>query len=162
MKSFKNILFICKGIVLISILAIMISTFSSPKDSQVDFDTVWNTMVANVDLSNLEERDNQGIKRFLSLDPDTYESIRYYKSIDDMKADEIVLVKFKSHADQETFKSTLTTHISEQEDIFAGYAPDEEQLLEDSVLYVQANYGLFVFNTNAQTICNQFLSGIEG
>lgn len=139
----------------------MVFSFSGPKDSTKEFPVVVEETLANIDTSNLEQKDNIQMKRFLSLNPEPYESIIYYKNIDTMQADEIVIVKFRSNDQKNMFRQTIEKHIEDQENIFAGYAPDEEKKLQNSILNIHANYALFVVSPNASEINKQFVTSLE-
>lgn len=157
----KNIVYI-KWIVLVLILITLAFNFMGPRDSKVDIDNVWSKMIKSVDLTEIPEKENQDVKRFLGLDPESYEGIRYCKAIDTMKADEIVLVKFKNDVDSQAFQDSIEGHKNERINLFAGYAPDEEQLLKNSILDIHANYAVFIANKDAQTIFSNFKKAIEG
>ncbi|MBQ0064988.1 MAG: DUF4358 domain-containing protein [Firmicutes bacterium] len=113
-------------------------------------------MTASLDFEQVPEMDNQGIRRFLGLDPDDYAGIYYCKSADPMQAGEIVLVKFKDDEDADSFLSKMESHRDERTNLFAGYAPDEEQLLKNSILEAEANFAVFLVNQDAQTMYEIF------
>ena len=117
-------------------------------------------MLNNIDLSTMELKDNISIKRFLDLEPEMFENIIYYKSQDALNADEIVLVQFKSSNDAKTFEDKMKARIDEQTNIFSGYAPEQADKLNNSVIDIQVNYACMIVSQDAKTIHNQFLRSL--
>ena len=150
-RMIKIVLFIC-------ILLFLASNVIQPSDSALSIDKVQSITLKKIDTSELIEQDNQDIKRFLSLVPSEYQDIVYLKQQDTMQASEIVIVKFKSHAQHAQFEQAINKHKEERRKVFDGYAPEEAQLLKESICTIHANYALFVVGKDAKTINNQFLS----
>lgn len=157
----NKVIQIIKGGILVVLFVFLYFSFVGPTDSSAQFDEVTNKTLENIDLSSYEQKDNISIKKFLQIDPENYENIIYYKNTDVMQADEIVIVKFKDHSQQKDFNEAMDQRVSEQENIFSGYAPAEEEKLKSSIIDIQANYALYVVSSDAQTIDEQFLQSLE-
>lgn len=156
----KYSLHIAKGVVLILLLALLFNVFNVPKDSQEDFGVVLSKTQENIDVSAMQEQDNQAIRKNLGLDPESFERISYYKIDDVMQANEYVLVQFKEDAQQKHFQDAIQKRIDEQMNLYEGYAPDQVQLLEHAVIDIQANYALYVVDGNASKMDEQFLNSL--
>ncbi len=157
----EYLLRISKGIVLVLILMCIGTQVIQPADSTVAFKTVQKATLNKVDLDSLSSLDNKAIKRYLKLNPDDYASVKYYRSTDTMQADEIVLVKFKSHEQHEAFRRAMNDRKQEQLKVYEGYQPTAVKLLKQSELTIHANYGLFVVHKDADTITAQFLGSLD-
>lgn len=155
-----DILNILKGLIIGLMCIFLYFTFSTPQASTKDFASVQNGMLNNIDLSTMELKDNISIKRFLDLEPEMFENIIYYKSQDALNADEIVLVQFKSSNDAKTFEDKMKARIDEQTNIFSGYAPEQADKLNNSVIDIQVNYACMIVSQDAKTIHDQFLRSL--
>ena len=58
------------------------------------------------------------------------------------------------------FNKPLKVVLPEQTNLYDGYAPDQVQLLKQAVVDIQANYALYVVDTNAKTMDEQFLESL--
>ncbi|MGN1277094.1 MAG: DUF4358 domain-containing protein [Floccifex sp.] len=131
--------------IFISILLILFVTmqFKQPSMSNATFEVVSQKTIEKIDLSELVQQDNLAIKRFLSLNPESYESIVYYKNADPMKAQEFVLVKFSDHSQAVDFKLMMEQRIENQKNVFDGYIEEQSQLLKKAIIDVQGNYAFY-------------------
>lgn len=152
----KYIFTILKGFVLIGFIILLSTNFSYDKDSTKTMEEVQNKTIENINLDGLSQQDNLSMKRFLDLDPSQYESVIYYKSDDAMSASEFVLVKFKDHSQQEPFKETIEKRVKNQKGIFEGYAPQQAELLKNTIIDTHGNYGLYAVKKDANTMNDQF------
>ena len=118
-------------------------------------ETVQNKTIEKVNLDGFTQLDNLNIKRFLGLDPSQYDGSVYYKSDDAMSAREFIIVKFKDHSQQYSFKETI------EKRIFEGYAPDQAELLKNAVIDIHGNYALYAVKEDAATMNDQFLKALS-
>lgn len=153
-------LWAAKGVVFLLLIILMLNVFSGPKMSKEDFGVVLSKVQENLDLSTLLQQDNQAIRKNLGLDPEAYERIAYFKIDDVMQANEYVLVQFKDPDQKNAFQQAIESRIAEQTNLYDGYAPDQVQLLKQAVVDIQANYALYVVDTNAKTMDEQFLESL--
>lgn len=153
-------LWAAKGVVFLLLILLMFNVFSGPKMSKEDFGVVLSKVQENLDLSALLQQDNQAIRKNLGLDPEAYERIVYFKIDDVMQANEYVLVQFKDTDQKNAFQQAIESRIAEQTNLYDGYAPDQVQLLKQAVVDIQANYALYVVDTNAKTMDEQFLESL--
>lgn len=150
-----------KYIILILILVFVFENVHQPSDSDVKMKTVEKETTENINMSNMEKQNNQAIRRFLQLDPTQYEDIVYYKQQDTMKSDELVIVKFKSHDQQDSFRKSMDEHTQNQKNIYEGYAPKQAEKLKNSICHVQANYGIYVVSNKAKEMDSQFTESLK-
>ena len=90
---------------IICIAVFMLFQFKQPSDSKKNFEDVVQKTIEKIDVSQFEQQDNLAMKRFLSLNPEEYENIIYYKDIDALKSREFVIVKFKNSKQASYFKN---------------------------------------------------------
>ena len=142
---------------IICIAVFMLFQFKQPSDSKKNFEDVVQKTIEKIDVSQFEQQDNLAMKRFLSLNPEEYENIIYYKDIDALKSREFVIVKFKNSKQASYFKLNIENRIENQINVFDGYAQDQADLLKEAVIDIQSNYALYVVLENAKEVDNAFL-----
>lgn len=142
---------------IICITVFMLFQFKQPSDSKKNFEDVVQKTIEKIDVSQFEQQDNLAMKRFLSLNPEEYENIIYYKDIDALKSREFVIVKFKNSKQASYFKLNIENRIENQINVFDGYAQDQADLLKEAVIDIQSNYALYVVLENAKEVDNAFL-----
>ena len=142
---------------IICIAVFMLFQFKQPSDSKKNFEDVVQKTIEKIDVSQFEQQDNLAMKRFLSLNPEEYENIIYYKDIDALKSREFVIVKFKNSKQASYFKLNIENRIENQINVFDGYAQDQADLLKEAVIDIQSNYALYVVLENAKEVDNVFL-----
>ena len=142
---------------IICIAVVMLFQFKQPSDSKKNFEDVVQKTIEKIDVSQFEQQDNLAMKRFLSLNPEEYENIIYYKDIDALKSREFVIVKFKNSKQASYFKLNIENRIENQINVFDGYAQDQADLLKEAVIDIQSNYALYVVLENAKEVDNAFL-----
>ena len=154
---------------IICIAVFMLFQFKQPSDSKKNFEDVVQKTIEKIDVSQFEQQDNLAMKRFLSLNPEEYENIIYYKDIDALKSREFVIVKFKNSKQASYFKLNIESgsfsvisfnienRIENQINVFDGYAQDQADLLQEAVIDIQSNYALYVVLENAKEVDNAFL-----
>lgn len=142
---------------IICIAVFMLFQFKQTSDSKKNFEDVVQKTIEKIDVSQFEQQDNLAMKRFLSLNPEEYENIIYYKDIDALKSREFVIVKFKNSKQASYFKLNIENRIENQINVFDGYAQDQADLLKEAVIDIQSNYALYVVLENAKEVDNAFL-----
>ena len=142
---------------IICIAVFMLFQFKQPSDSKKNFEDMVQKTIEKIDVSQFEQQDNLAMKRFLSLNPEEYENIIYYKDIDALKSREFVIVKFKNSKQASYFKLNIENRIENQINVFDGYAQDQADLLKEAVIDIQSNYALYVVLENAKEVDNAFL-----
>ncbi len=152
---------IAQGIIFLCILIFIGSFLRVPSNSQTPFGTVVSDSTKSLNLDEYTLEDNRGIRRFLGVDPSTYESITYYKNNDDMQASEIVVVQFKDNSQSSSFEEAMNKRIENQNNIYASYLPKQATLVKNAVIYTQANYGIYVVNKNTDSILSSFKESLK-
>ena len=153
-------LWAAKGVVFLLLIILMLNVFSGPKMSKEDFGVVLSKVQENLDIIALLQHDNKSIRNNLGLYPEAYELIAYFKIDAVIHANEYVLLQLKDPDQKNAFQQAIESRIAEQTNLYDGYAPDQVQLLKQAVVDIQANYALYVFDTNAKTMDEQFLESL--
>lgn len=147
---------IVKWILVVLIVVFLVHSFTGNRISKADFDTVWDAVTADADMSKMQEGSNQMIRRLYGLDPARFDGIRLYYPKTNMGAEEILLVRLKDTGDQEMVRSAMESRKKTQMNNFNGYGTYQYAMLEKSIISIRGNYALFVSADKAGEIGQEF------
>lgn len=156
MKKSVDTFDIIKVFIVICVGVFLFMQMRQPGDSKVAFTNVYDATIKDVDVTDLEQKDNQSIKRFLSINPEDYTELIYLKDTNPMSAREILVVQFKSDDQATSFKETMLQRTKSQKNVFKGYNEEQAQLVDKAVIYVQANYAIYIVHADGNLILTQF------
>ncbi|MGM9946523.1 DUF4358 domain-containing protein [Floccifex sp.] len=151
---------IVKIIISILLITFVLTQFKQPGTSNVPFEEVSQKTIEKIDMTELVQQDNLAIKRFLSLNPESYEAIVYYKNADPMKAQEFVLVKFSDTSQAVDFKLMMEQRIENQKNVFDGYIEEQSQLLKKATIDVRGNYAFYCVSENCMEVDQSFKNSL--
>lgn len=129
-------------------------------DSRAAFDDVKEAVLAEIDLTPMQEADAQMAKRLYGLDPEEYEGFLLYYPNTNMGAEELLLVKLADGSQRESAAAAMEARLAAQKSGFDGYGAEQTALLNDSVLEVRGNYLLFCAAENADAVRRAFLAAL--
>lgn len=150
-----------KTIVLIFLCIFIGSNLNMPRISDKKFEDVQKSTLQDIELKDYVQMSNQEIKRFLNINPQEYEKISFIRIDDPMQADEIAIVQFKSVDQGEQFKEKMKERMSNQKNIYDGYAPNEAKLVDQGIVHLHANYALYVVGNSANEIEKAFEKSLK-
>lgn len=145
-----------KWLSLVLVLVFIGSLLVSGKESAAAFSDVESAVTGAAVLDNMFPGDHQMIKRLYGLEPGDYEGISLYYPTTNMGAEEILLVKLKSTAQQEAVKAAIDARLATQLSNFDGYGVSQCEMLERSVTLVQGNYILLVVAEDTAPVVSAF------
>ena len=139
----------------------LVLVFAQNRTSGADPSQVARAVTATLDLSQMQEGDNQMVKRLYGLNPGEYESCILYYPTTNMGAEELLIVKLKAISQQETVREAISKRVETQKNSFEGYGVEQYDLLTNHcVIDVRGNYILFVVHANAAAADSAFLSAL--
>ena len=150
------------GMVL-SVLAVVIFVLTlvvQDKQSNAEFSDVSDAVVKTLDCSEMQQADNQMIKRLYGLTPADYAGITVWYPTTNMGAEEVLIVKLKDLNQQETVAAAAQARLDTQMNTFEGYGVEQVALLEKAVIEVRGNYILFVCNDHVDAAVQAFLDAL--
>ena len=145
-----------KWLSLVLVLVFIGSLLLSGKESAAAFADVEAAVTGSAVLDEMQQADNQMVKRLYSLDPGDYEGVALYYPTTNMGAEEILLVKLKSTAQQETVKAAIDARLDRQLSTFDGYGVTQCEMLEKSVTLIKGNYILFIVAADTAPVVSAF------
>lgn len=145
--------------VLLVVLFLAVQCYGG-RESSTDFETMEQAVTAQAQLDLMQKADNQMIKRLYGLDPENYEGLVLYTPTTNMGAEELLVVKLQSTAQQEAVTQAIQTRIATQMSSFEGYAQTQYEMLEKAVVEVQGNYILFISAADPAPLRQAFLDAL--
>lgn len=144
---------------LAAVVAAIVFSFSGEKTiiSETPFQTVLDAVTKNMDMSEMQEGNNQMIRRLYGISPADYEACFLYYPSTNMGAQEMLLVKQRDASGTETLKAAAEQRIQDQLKVFEGYGVEQVALLKNhAVIETPGNYFLFVVNNKAESASAAF------
>ena len=140
-----------------AIILCLIVLFGGDPISGSEFVDVSAAVVPEVDRTNMEEAENQMVKRLYGLDPVNFEGCTLYYPRTNMDAEELLVIKLKDVSQQAEVKAAIEARLQSQKDVFDGYGVGQTDLLTNySVIDVRGNFVLFVVSKNCDAAHKAF------
>lgn len=147
-------------VVLLAVILLLVSFRQGPSSNAVP-EEVMAAVTAKLDMSNLQQGDNQMVKRLYALNPADYESCLLYYPMTNMEAEELLIIKLADPAQAETVQAALEARLETQKTSFDGYGLEQYDLLTNHcVIEVQGNYILFVVHADCDAARQAFLDAL--
>ena len=142
------------------VLVFVLSLTGQDKQSNAEFTDVSAAVIETLDLSEMQEADNQMIKRLYGLTPSDYAGICVWYPPTNMGAEEVLIVQLNDMSQQEAVAAAAQARLDTQMNTFEGYGVEQVALLEKAVIEVRGNYILFVCNDNVDDAVRAFLDAL--
>ena len=150
------ILEVSKWIAVVLMLVFFLSLTAGKGDSSAPFESVADAVTKTLDQTNMTLADNQMVRRLYGLDPAQFEGVLCYSPTTNMNAEEVLLVKLKSDAQQDAVREAIEARRDSQMRTFDGYGFEQYAMLEESILEVHGNYILFISSNDPKTTVKAF------
>ena len=137
------------------VLVILLCAGSGTSDA--DPEEVFSAVTAQLDMSAMQEADNQMVKRLYGLAPADFEGLFLCYPTTNMGAEEVLVVKLKDPAQADGVRAAIEKRLDTQKTSFDGYGVEQYDLLTNHcVVEVQGNFILFVVNKDAEKALEAF------
>lgn len=151
---------IFKYVVVVLILAYTIALLIMTGGSNKPFKEVTKGVESVVDQEKLNKVETQSLKRYYGLNGSDYDGVTLYISTTSMSAEELLLIKAKSEEQVAAIRDAIEERRDTRRQDFDGYAPDEVDLIDSSILQVRGNYVFFVVSKEAAKYKEAFTSSL--
>ena len=159
-KSYALLFAVLKWLAAAAIVVFIFLISGRDAQSAADFSEVSAAVSAAADKADMQEADNQMIRRLYGFDPADYEGVMCLYPTTNMGAEEIILIKLASIDQQEAVTAAVTARRDGQRTAFDGYGIEQCAMLDRSVIEVRGNYILFVCARDTQPVLDAFLGAI--
>lgn len=136
-------------------LCFFIPSLLRESPSRADFAAVNQAVTANLDMTAYPAADQSLIRSKLDLDPSQYQGVAYYRSLNAMDAEELLIIQYEPSQKQEVLDK-VNTRIQSQKDVYKGYAPEQLEMMNQAVVSVHPNYLLYMTGQQAHQAESQF------
>lgn len=154
---FEIIRFVC----VVLTVVLIVSYAMKNKVSNADIKDVAEAVTAQINTENMQQADNQMIKRLYGINPEDYEGCVLYYPNTNMDAEELLIVKLSDVSQQSELISAAEKRIDTQKKTFDGYGIEQFALLTDnSVIQASGNYFLLVVSKTSDNAKSAFLGAL--
>ncbi len=108
-----------------------------------------------MDLTAYPAADQSLIRSKLGLDPAQYPDIAYWRSLNAMDAEELLIIRFDPAQEQDVLDK-VNARIQSQKDIYQGYAPEQLDMVNQAVVDVHPNYLFYMTGPQAKEAAARF------
>ncbi len=136
--------------------------FGGKIHSKAAFNEVISKLTQNLDPEVYPQVETSALRRYIDLDPAAVNEISMYRNEDLMSAGEMVIAHFENPQAAKDFETAIQNRITSQHDIYSGYAPEQTALMENALVDIQDNYGLYYVGENTAGIDDAFISALKG
>ena len=136
--------------------------FGGKIHSKAAFNEVISKLTQNLDPEVYPHVETSALRRYIDLDPAAVNEISMYRNEDLMSAGEMVIAHFENPQAAKDFEAAIQNRITSQHDIYSGYAPEQTALMENALVDIQDNYGLYYVGENTAGIDDAFISALKG
>ena len=139
----------------------LIIMFGGNTVSNAQPEAVAAAVTETIDMTNMVEADNQMVKRLYGLDPASFESCILYYPNTNMMAEEVLILKLKDAAQQDSVRAAIEARVETQKTTFDGYGVEQYALLTDNcIIDIRGNYVLFVVNADCDAAQKAFAGAL--
>lgn len=157
----SRILEAARWITVLAMILCLFTLFAGNPSSNAAFSDVSAAVLSQVDTANMQQADNQMIKRLYGLDPAAFEGCTLYYPSTNMDAEELLILKMADTAQAEAVSSAIQSRLQAQKASFDGYGVEQTDLLTNyCVVDVRGNYALFLVSKTCDAAHAAFLDAL--
>ena len=150
-----------RWVIVLAMIICLISLFAGSPASNAAFSDVSSAVLSQVDTTNMQQADNQMIKRLYGLDPSAFEGCILYYPSTNMDAEELLVIKMADTAQAESVSAAIKARLQAQKASFDGYGVEQTDLLTNyCVVDVRGNYALFLVSKTCDAAHTAFLDAL--
>lgn len=139
--------------IVLGILAVFI-VFINAKDNYVDVDV--NTIASGISdtsgFGDMEKFGSEDVKKDFGINVNNYDGFIYYGHETVMQCETVFILKLKSSSQADDIVEIIKDQIEENKELFQSYAPEQYEMLNNSILEHKGNYIIYIVSDNASSI----------
>lgn len=122
----------------------------------VDADTIVEALNETAGLENMKEYTPGEIKSELGINVNDYKSVAYFGHDSVMECEMVLVICLDDASQGSELVDELTAKRKELMKLFQSYAPEQYELLSNSILEQKDKYVLYAVSENAEEVYNVF------
>lgn len=137
--------------------------FVSTRDNygDVSVDSIFNELESEALSDGMVEFSGLDFKRDFGFNTNDYEGVVYYGHETIMETETLLIIKLADESQGATVIDTISGYNEDNMELFKSYAPEQYELLKNSVLEQKGNYILYTVSDNAQNVEKLFTKAIK-
>jgi len=147
-------------VLLAGLLVVMLSALVRGKVGEQDFGTLESEVEAELDLTGMQQGDEQLLRRLYGLNSGELKNWVLYTARDNMDVEELLLVEAAGEGQIAQIRQAVEKRVEVQKNNFEGYGPEQLKLIEKYVLRESDPYLLFVISEDAEAAKSGFVRGL--
>lgn len=120
--------------------------------ADVSVDEIMDPIREVMDLQGMQEYSPAQIREAFGISVNECEGVAYYGHLSIMECETLLVVCLQDESQGEAILDTITEQRDELTKLFQSYAPEQYELLRDSVLIQKDRYILYVVSGNAKAV----------
>lgn len=124
--------------------------------SSASLQTVAEKISAGLDPAVYPQQNQIRISRYLGVDPSSIGEAVLFRNDDAMSASEMVIARFENEEQKKAFEKAVRERIDSQHSIYEGYAPEQAAVMNQAVVDLQDNYGLYYAGDQGKQVSEAF------
>lgn len=115
-------------------------------------DEIASPVCQAIAQDQMEKKTNMDASKAFGFDIDKTDGIVYYANDNVMDVSEMLIVKLADANDAEEFKAAIENRVSDRENLYKNYAPEQYALLEDSIIRTDGNIVFYCTAVNSDEL----------
>lgn len=148
---------------LLGILAVFI-IFINAKDNykDVDVNTIASGISDTAGFGSMDKFGSEDVKKDFGININNYDGFIYYGHETVMQCEKVFILKLKNNSQADSIITTIKNQTKTNKELFQSYAPEQFELLNNSILEHKGNYIIYIVSPAATSIERSISDIIKG
>ncbi len=127
---------------------------------EIDMDTITASLSEEAGLEEMQEFSASRIKADLGINVNDYKDVAYYGHESIMECETLLIICLNDGSQGDALIEKIENQRTRLMNLFQSYAPDQYELLANSILDIKGNYVFYIVSENAEDIAQLFVDCI--
>ena len=144
---------ILEALCVVALIAFIIWVCATHKGgTQKSVDEVAAPVCVAIAQDQMAKKTNLDASKAFGFDIDKTEGIVYYANDNVMDVSEMLIVKLNNAGDAAEFKTAIQNRVTDRENLYKNYAPEQYALLEDCIIRTDGNIVFYCTAVNSDEL----------
>lgn len=120
--------------------------------TQKSIEEVSGPVVQAMETEQMSKQSNADAFKAFGIDFSTTEGTVYYANDSVMDVSELLIVKLGDENDAQAIKTAIENRVTDQQNLYKNYAPDQYALLQDAIIETSGNTVFYCTAKNANAL----------
>ena len=127
---------------------------------EVDMDTITATLSDTAGLDEMQEFSASRVKADLGINVNDYKAVAYYGHESIMECETLLIICVNDGSQADEIVEKIEMQRTRLMNLFHSYAPDQYELLANSILDIKGDYVFYIVSENSDEIAKLFVDCI--